>query len=99
VHARIVTIKLRPGTVGKAIELYRDSVLPAARDQHGFKDAMLLTDLNTDEAVSITLWETEADLLASETSGYYQTQLDIFAGVGIFSGPPQRAMYEVSVQA
>jgi hypothetical protein len=47
--------------------------------------------------MSITLWETEADLMAGETSGVYGEQVAKFAG--IIAAPPVREAYEVSVQA
>ncbi len=76
--------------------MYRDSVIPAAKQQQGFKGTFLLTDPNTGKGVSISLWETEADMRAGETSGYYQEQIAKFAQ--IFAGPPTREGYEVSVQ-
>ncbi len=97
-HARVVTVQLQSGMTDRAIAIFRESVVPAAQGQHGFKGLQLLTDRNTGKALVISLWETDADLTASETSGYYQTQVIKFAGVGIFAGPPVRETYEVNVQ-
>lgn len=97
-HARVVTVQLQPGTTDRAIAIFEESVVPAATEQQGFNGTLLLTDRATGKAVSITMWETEADLTASEASGYYQAQIVKFAGVGIFAGPPVRETYEVSVQ-
>ena len=95
-YARVVTVQSQPGKTEETIRIYRDSVMPVAREQQGFKGAFLLTDPNTGKGVSITLWETEADMRAGETSGYYQEQIAKFAQV--FAGPPTREGYEVSVQ-
>lgn len=95
-YARVVTSQLQPGKIDEGVRLYRDSVIPAANQQQGFKGAFLLTDPNTGKGVSISLWETEADMRAGETSGYYQEQIAKFAQV--FAGPPTREGYEVSVQ-
>jgi heme-degrading monooxygenase HmoA len=95
-YARVTTTQMQPGKTEEAIRIYRDSVLPAAKQQQGFKGVFLLTDPNTGKGVSISLWETEADMRAGETSGYYQEQIAKFAQV--FAGPPTREGYEVSVQ-
>ena len=78
-HGRIVSVQVEPEDLGKAIEIYRDSVIPAAREQKGFHDALLFTDSATGRAVSITIWETEEDVLAGQASGYYQEQIAKFA--------------------
>jgi len=41
------------------------------------------------------VWESEADMIAGETSGYYQEVIGKFAN--IFAGPPIREHYELSV--
>lgn len=97
-HARVVIVQLTPGRTDQAISIFQESVLPAARAQRGFGGAYLLTDRRTGKFMSLSFWETEADLNASETNGYYQEQIAKFAGVGVFAGAPVRETYEVSVQ-
>jgi heme-degrading monooxygenase HmoA len=96
-HARVVSIQLQPGKTNEAVNLFRDSVVPAAQQQPGFKNLLLLTDPTTGKGLSISLWETEADMTAGEASGYFQAQLAKFGG--ILAAPPAREQYEVSVQA
>jgi len=95
-HARVVTVQIQSGKIDEAVSIYRDSVVPAAKQQKGFKGAFLLTDPTTSKGLSVTLWETQADLTAGEASGYYQEQVAKFGGV--FAMPPVREHYEVSVQ-
>ena len=95
-HARVVTVQIQPGKIDEAIRIYRDSVMPAVKEQKGFKGATLLTDSSTGKGISVTLWETQADLTAGEASGFYQEQIAKFGGV--FAMPPVREHYEVSVQ-
>ena len=95
-YARVTITQLQPGKTEEAVSIFRDSIVPAAKQQQGFKGALLLTDPNTGKGVSITLWETEDNMRAGETSGYYQEQVAKFAQV--FTGPPIREVYEVSVQ-
>jgi len=95
-NARVTTVQVRPDKMDEAIGIYRDSVTPAAQQQKGFKGLLMLTDRNTGKGISIALWETEADMTAGESSGYFQQQLAKFKDV--FSAPPVREQYEVSVQ-
>ncbi len=95
--ARHVTIQLQPGKADETTAIFSDSVVPALQQQEGFKGALLLIDPETPRGISIALWETEADMLASETSGFFQDQIVKFAAV--FAGPPVKEYYQVSVQA
>lgn len=96
-YARVVNVQIQPGKADEAINMYRDSVVPAAKQQKGSKGILLLTDASTGKGIAITLWETEADMKAGEASGYYQEQIAKFASV--FAAPPVMERYEVSVQA
>jgi len=96
-NARVTIVQVLPGKVDEAVDLYQGSVVPAAKQQKGYKGVYLLTDRNTGKGISITLWETEADMIAGENSGYYQQQLAKFKD--IFGAPPVRESYDVSVMA
>ena len=52
---------------------------------------------DTGKAISINLWETEADLTAFETSPLYKELMGKLGGV--LAGPPAGERYKVSVQA
>ena len=95
-YARTVTIQLQPGRTEEAVSIYRDSVIPAAKKQHGFKSALLLTDSTSGKAFSVTEWETEADMKAGEASGYYQEQIAKFGQ--ILKSTPTREGFLVSLQ-
>ena len=95
--ARVITVQAQPGKVDEAAMLYRDSVIPAAKQQKGFSGAMLLTDDVTGKGISITLWETEADQKASEAIGYVAQQLGKLAAV--LAGPPPRESFRVSAKS
>ena len=95
-HAAVNYIQIQPGKMNQAIGIYRDSVVPAAGGQQGNKGAILLTDSNTDKAIALALWDTEADAAAVVTDGWYQDQLAKLADV--IAGPPVREVYEVSVE-
>ena len=71
-HAKVVTFQIKPGRRDEATRLFQEFVIPGARKHKGFKGGMLLTDPNTGKCTSIGLWETEADIIASEASGFYK---------------------------
>ena len=95
-YARVVTVQIQPGKMDEGTDIYRDSVVPAAQQQKGFKGGFLFSDPNTGKGVSIALWETEDDMKASETSGYLQEQILKFAAV--LAAPPTTEHYEVAIQ-
>jgi heme-degrading monooxygenase HmoA len=92
-YARVLTVQLQPGKKEKAVQIYRDSTVPSAKQLQGFKNALFLTDDTTGKGISITLWETQADMLSSESSGWFQEQSAKFAS--LFTAQPVREVYEV----
>ena len=95
-HARVVSMEMLPMNVAEAVRIYQDLVVPAAKEEQGFKGALMLTDPDTGEGVSISLWESEEDMHASEASGFYHRKLDELDAM--FISTPVRKHYEVSVQ-
>lgn len=92
-QARIVSLPVRPGTLDEGSTIYRDSVIPAAMAQQGCKGVILLGDDGAGRALSITLWETQEDLLAGESSDYLQAQIAKFATLA--TGSPTTEHFEV----
>jgi len=96
-YARVTHLPIKLERVEEAIELYRKSVVPAAKAQKGFVSLYLLTDRSTGNGMAISFWKTEKDCLANEHNRYYQEQLAKF--LDFFSSPPIRDGYEVTVKA
>ena len=94
-YARVSITQGQPGQTDEVIRIYRDSVVPAAKQQKGFIGIYGLGDRSTGKSMTISLWETEADMKACEASGYYQQQVAKFKD--IVSGPTVREAYEVSI--
>ena len=94
-HARVTIIYVQPDKVDEAVGIARDSILPAAEKQRGFKGIRLLTDPETGKGVSVVLWETEEDLKTSEESGYYREQLAKIADIQ--SAQPESEVFEVRI--
>jgi heme-degrading monooxygenase HmoA len=95
-YARVVTSQYQAGKLEEAIQIYRESILPEARKRPGFKGAIGLVDPSTGKAMSIVLWQTEADMRAGETSGSLQAQLAKI--VAFLATAPLIETFEVVVQ-
>jgi len=96
-YARAVNVPFQPGKIDEAIRIVKDTIVPAMKGQKGFKGQLLLTQSDTGKAISINLWETEADLTAFETSSLYKELMGKLGGV--LAGPPTGERYQVSVEA
>ncbi|MBA2285774.1 MAG: antibiotic biosynthesis monooxygenase [Ktedonobacteraceae bacterium] len=65
-HARITSVRFQPGAADEATSIYRDIMLPAASEQQGFRSALAFrSNSQPEKYIIISLWETEADMLAS----------------------------------
>ena len=92
----MLTATTHPGKTDEGVQMVRDALLPVTKQQPGFKGYLSLTDRATGKVISITLWETEADLNASESSGLLREQLGKVAHV--LATQVEREVYEVAVQ-
>lgn len=96
-YARAVNIQFQSGKVDDASRIVSEAIVPVLKGQKGFRGQLLLAQRDTDKAISINLWDSEADLAAFEASPLYRELLGKLAGV--LAGPPTSERYEVSVQA
>jgi heme-degrading monooxygenase HmoA len=94
-HARVILGRVKLNKQEEAIRIYKEHVMPATKEQKGFKSINLLTDPDTNKFISITIWETENDMKAGETDGYLQQQLNKISP--LFVGPPTIQHFVVAV--
>ena len=94
--ARVTVAHTRPGKSDEVLRIHRESVVPACKGQKGFKGLYLLHDAKGAKGLTISLWDTEADMAAAEASGFYQEQVAKFRD--LFSSAPVKETYEVSIQ-
>ena len=93
-HVRAATVQIQSGKMQETINIYNNSV-SVLKAQKGYQGAYLMTDAASGKALSITVWESEADMLAGESiGGYFQQQVGKFAFV--FAGTPTLEHYELS---
>lgn len=96
-YARVVTVQIKPGMTEEATKIYQDSVVPASKEQPGSEGLFLLVDRGTGKGYSISLWDSEAAMIASESSGYLNQQLAKFGP--LLAAAPTTERLEVAVKA
>lgn len=96
-YARTTVMQGRPDMMNDSAKVFAESVIPAAKQQKGFKGALFLTDPATGKGMSVTLWDTEEDMKAGESSGYFKEQIAKFGP--LLAGPPTREVFVVAAMA
>jgi heme-degrading monooxygenase HmoA len=89
--AEIDVVRMR---LENAIELFKESVVPALREQDGYQGVYVL--LSPDgKVLAITFWESEeaAEAGIAGGRGFYAQQIEKF--VTLYRSPPGREHYEV----
>lgn len=94
--ARVNQARLNPSDIQAAKEFLHGVVAPAALTQDGFKSVMMLSREDGHTLV-IELYETEEQVRATETTGWYQRTTEVFAEK--IKGQVRRNVYEVTVGA
>lgn len=64
--ARVSTFQGPPDQTAEGIRVAREQILPVARLHDGFEGIYILFDRETGKSITITLWESEEDMRASE---------------------------------
>jgi heme-degrading monooxygenase HmoA len=95
-YARVTILALKKAKAEEAVQIYKDSVLPAAKTQKGYQGSYVLVDWKADKSIVVTFWDNEADATANEENRYYQEQLVKF--MSLYEGPPVREGYDVAVE-
>jgi heme-degrading monooxygenase HmoA len=93
-HARVSMIEAPPERVDEGIDRVINEVIPSLRDIPGFDGVVSLIDRPSGRSLTITLWDSEEALRASEERA---TQLRSQAAGDLGSTtPPQVDRYEVA---
>jgi len=94
--ARLTIIYTEIGSIDKASELFKESVIPAFRTQKGYQGAYFLIDRNSGKSICMSLWDSEQDAVSNEQSHLYQEQLIKF--MNLFTADPYREGYELIIK-
>jgi hypothetical protein len=65
-YARLSTVRAPGGTLEEGKRIIRDQILPAARELGGFQGVVSFGDPASGTWRTVTLWDTEEDMRASE---------------------------------
>ncbi len=94
--ARVTTFQFKSDRIDEALDIYKKSIVPAAKSQEGYKGLNFFINRKTGNAFSIAFWETEENAIANEQNRYYQEQ--IVKLMHLYAKPPTRERYEVVFQ-
>jgi heme-degrading monooxygenase HmoA len=80
--------------VDEAVELFRESVVPALHEQPGYEGVYVLVSPEG-QALVLTFWESEeaADAGLAGSRSFYSEQVEKF--VTLYRAPPGRETYDV----
>jgi heme-degrading monooxygenase HmoA len=98
VIARVTVAEIDPVrmSVDDAVELFRESVVPALHEQDGYEGVYVLISPEG-KALALTFWRDEEAAEAGLAGGrsFYAEQLEKF--VTIYRSPPGRETYDVAI--
>jgi len=90
--------KVKEGKMDSLRDLYNKSVVSAHKNHKGVRFVHLLECLDDrNEGISVTAWDTKADLDAYEASGDYERLRGLFNEM--YSGVPSLRSYEVTASS
>jgi heme-degrading monooxygenase HmoA len=88
-------VEAEPDQADSFLSVLQEQVLPRARQWQGYRGVVSLIDRSTGKIVTVTFWETEEAMRASDESAG-QLRSDAMADAGV-SQPPTVERYEVAV--
>lgn len=75
---RLTYLSFLPQNLQQAKRIYSEQVVPVVRTQKGSLDCRLLEPMDkTDDYISMTTWETQADADAYHNSGVYRDLVEM----------------------
>jgi heme-degrading monooxygenase HmoA len=97
-YVRMTFFKVKDGKMDALRDLYNKDVISAHKNHKGIRFVHLLECLeNRNEGISVTVWDTKADLDAYETSGDYERLRGLFNEM--YSNVPSLTSYEVTASS
>jgi heme-degrading monooxygenase HmoA len=97
-YVRMTFFKVKDGKMDLLRDLYNKDVISAHKNHKGIRFVHLLECLDdTNEGISVTAWDTKADLDAYEASGDYERLRGLFNEM--YNGVPSLRSYEVTASS
>jgi heme-degrading monooxygenase HmoA len=97
-YVRMTFFKVKDGKMDSLRDLYNKDVISAHKNHKGIRFVHLLESRDDrNEGISVTAWDTKADLDAYEASGDYERLRGIFSEM--YDGVPSLNSYEVTASS
>lgn len=93
--ARVTSLQLQPGKLDAFLRIAQDLIAPMLATQPGFGGITLLTDAGLGKVVAVSLWDSQADLLASEPTNDLAIAEELDS---LLAALPLRELYDVGLQ-
>lgn len=74
-YARVINGVALSGKMGALIDLVNEDLAPEVERQPGSRGMLLLTDIGTGRAISISLWDTKEAMMDGENNEFLAEQL------------------------
>ena len=80
-YARTITAAIVPGKADEAVQIYNDQVVPLMQQQPGYVRSTMMLDRDTNEAMTISIWESKDSAAATgEGTAYLAQALGLLRG-------------------
>ena len=97
-YVRMTFFSVKNDKMGELRDLYNKEVIPAHKNHKGIRFVHLLECLdNSNDGISVTAWDTKADLDAYEKSGDYERLVGLFREM--YKSAPSLKSYEVTASS
>lgn len=97
-YVRMTFFRLQEGKMDDLRNLYNKQVIAAHKNHKGIRFVHLLECMdNMNDGISVTAWDTKADVDAYEKSGDYEKLVALFKEM--YSGEPVLKSYEITASS
>jgi heme-degrading monooxygenase HmoA len=97
-YVRMTFFRVKEGKMDDLRNLYNKEVIPAHKNHKGVRFVHLLECQDSvNDGISVTAWDTKADVDAYEKSGDYEKLVTMFREM--YSGEPVLKSYEITASS
>ncbi len=96
-HSIVLSARVRPGKMEKAVEICRDSIMPAIKRHRGNTGFFVVSGYKDNELLAFTLWESEEKKLEVERNGFLDQQMAKLTNV--LAEPANGSNYELRLMS
>ncbi|MEN8721446.1 MAG: hypothetical protein ABF335_01010 [Alphaproteobacteria bacterium] len=95
-HGRLIKFHVKFGKSDEFLRLYQEQVIPALQGQAGFAEISIGLNEDHGRAVSLVMFESLEDLIATERDGWLAAQVS--KAMPLLDYPPQIEHYTMSIR-